>query len=139
MGIFMGDRMNSRSTLAAREIFYTVEHIIGPKAVSKFASFKNNNIKLKNCIGIDYGEARAVRAGIRNSNDLIWIGKAPSFAAKLSDLRTYADCVYISDRVYRIISEDSKIVDGKNIWRTKNFTFADATETVYCTNYTKTP
>ena len=121
MGVFMGDRMNSRSTLAAREIFYTVENIIGPKSVKQFQSFQTNSIKLKNCVGIDYGEARAVRAGIRSSNDLIWIGKSPSFAAKLSDLRTYANCVYISKRVYDRISEDSKIVDGKNIWTARNF------------------
>jgi adenylate cyclase len=139
MGIFMGDMKNTMATKCAREIFYTVEHIIGPKATSQFKSFKDNAIKLKNCVGIDYGDARAVRAGIRNSNDLIWIGKAPSFAAKLSDIRTYANCVYISERSYKILDKSAKFVGEKNIWTPKPFTFAGNSETVYCTHYTLMP
>ncbi|NIJ06846.1 class 3 adenylate cyclase [Sphingomonas vulcanisoli] len=139
MGVFIGDAKNSRATKAAREIFYTVEYILGPKAIEKFNSIKNNNIKLKNCVGIDYGDARAVRAGIRNSNDLIWIGKAPSLAAKLSDIRNYANCVYISKASYDAINESAKYENNKNIWTAQKLPFAGISETVYSTNYTKTP
>lgn len=96
MGVFIGHLKNTHATRCAREIFYTVEQILAPRATQYFTSVKNANIKLKNCVGIATGEARAVRAGVRNSNDLIWIGKPPSFAAKLSDIRSYPYCVYIS-------------------------------------------
>ena len=139
MGVFIGDMKNTNATKCAREIFYLVEHILGPKAVSRFTSFQKNNIKLKNCVGIDVGDARAVRSGIRNSNDLIWIGKAPSFAAKLSDVRNYAHCVYISKRSYDVLEKSAKIVNEKNIWTERPFSFAGATETVYSTHYTLTP
>lgn len=139
MGVFMGDMKNTHSTKAAREIFYTVEHILGPKATKRFNSIKNNNIKLKNCVGIDYGDARAVRSGIRNSNDLIWIGKAPSLAAKLSDVRNYGHCVYISAASYKMLEKSAKFDGETNIWTERTFAFAGVNETVYSTNYTLTP
>jgi adenylate cyclase len=139
MGLFVGDLKNTHATNCAREIFYTVENILGPKATKKFDSIRNNDIKLKNGIGIDTGEARAVRAGIRNSNDLIWIGRAPSLAAKLSDLRNYPYCVYISEASYKKLPDTSKLVDGKNIWVEKTFTFAGESHKVYGTLHMKTP
>lgn len=139
MGIFMGDMKNTNATKAAREIFYAVEYILGPKAVAKFNSIKNNGIKLKNCVGVDYGDARAVRSGIRNNNDLIWIGRAPSLAAKLSDVRSYAACVYISEASYKVLDSSAKLVNGADIWTKRTFQFADVNETVYSTNHTLTP
>jgi adenylate cyclase len=139
MGVFMGGPKNSNATRAAREIFYTVEHILGPKATNRFNSIKNNNIKLKNCVGIDFGDARAVRAGIRDNNDLIWIGRAPSLAAKLSDVRNYAHCVYISEASYKAIDDSAKFNNGKNIWTERTFNFAGTAEKVYSTNYTLIP
>ena len=139
MGVFVGDMKNTHATTCAREIFYTVEEILGPKATSKFDSIRNNGIKLKNGIGIDTGEARAVRAGIRNSNDLIWIGRAPSLAAKLSDVRDYAYCVYISEASYKALPDTSKQVGGKNIWVEQTFTFAGESYKVYKTLHMKTP
>jgi adenylate cyclase len=139
MGVFVGDMKNTHATNCAREIFYAVDQIIAPKSTKNFKSISDNNIIIQNCIGVDVGECRAVRAGIRNSNDLIWIGKAPSFAAKLSDIRDYPRSVYISSRTYAKLSDDSKIFDGANIW-TKGVTqFAGATETVYGTRFMKIP
>ena len=139
MGVFIGDMKNTHASKCAREIFYTVEYILGPAATRKFKSFQNNNIKLKNCVGIDVGEARAVRAGIRNNNDLIWIGKAPSFAAKLSDIRNYGYCVYISKASYSLLDADAKFLNGSNIWVQDFVTFANLREEVYKTCYTLTP
>ena len=89
MGIFKGETSNNSAVNCARKIDWMVEKVINSKAETNFKSIKDNNIKIKHCVGIDTSEARAVRSGIRNNNDLIWIGKAPSFAAKLSDIREY--------------------------------------------------
>lgn len=139
MGIFIGNRANSRATLAARELDYCVHNIINPKAKKSFKSIRDNEIVIKHCAGIDYGVVRAVRAGIRNNNDLIWIGKAAAFAAKLSDVREYPYEVFISKAVYNKISEDSKIVGGKNIWEERSIEYLDKMETVYRTNTPRTP
>lgn len=139
MGVFIGDMKNTHASKCAREIFYTVENILGPAALRKFKSFQTNNIKLKNCVGIDVGQARAVRAGIRDSNDLIWIGKAPSFAAKLSDIRNYGYCVYISKASYSVLDADAKISNGQDLWVQDFVTFAGVKEEVYKSRFTLTP
>lgn len=139
MGVFVGGSPNTNASYCAREIDYTVHHILGPKARSKFNSIANNDVKIRHCIGIDFGECRAVRAGIRNNNDIIWIGKPPSFAAKLSDVRDYPREVYISQRTYKKLADPAKIVDGKDIWVAKTFKFAGSVETVYGTTVLKTP
>lgn len=139
MGVFMGDSKNSNATFCGREIFYTVEKIIGPKATENFKSIRENGIKIKNCVGIDSGDVRAVRAGIRNNNDLIWIGRAASLSAKLSDVREYPYCVYISDTVYKNSREDAKIVNSSDIWESGNFEFGGKKRIVYRTKTLKTP
>lgn len=139
MGIFIGSAKNSNASWCAREIDYAVEKIIGPKATAQFQSIKNNNIPIRHCVGIDVGTSRAVRAGIRNSNDLVWIGKAPSFAAKLSDVRAYPYAVYVSKRSYDSLSDEAKIANGANIWESVSFDFAGESETVYRTKSMKIP
>lgn len=139
MGVFMGDTPRTYATRCAREIFYTVENILAPRARAKFSSVKNNDIKIKCGLGVDYGRSRAVRAGIRNNNDLIWIGRPPNLAAKLSDLRKYPFCVYIHKDVYKALGDSDKFHNGTNIWEARSYTLAGATHDVYRTNWTKTP
>lgn len=140
MGVFIGNSKNSNAAICGREIHWTVRKIIDPKAREKFDSIKNNGIEIRNCSGIDTGEVRAVRSGIRDNNDLIWIGKAASFSAKLSDVRDTGYHTYISSRVYNMLSDQAKKDDdGKDAWSSTTFSFAGTSETVYKTNHWKKP
>lgn len=116
MGIFIGSTPNTNAANCAREIDWVVHNVINPKAKAKFRSIKENDITIKHCVGVDKSIARAVRSGIRNNNDLVWIGKAPAFAAKLSDIRDYPYEVYISSESYNRLADSAKISGGKNIW-----------------------
>lgn len=140
MGIFKTGTPNTDAVKCARQIDWMVTNVINKKAQAKFNSIKNNNITIRHCIGIDSGEVYAVRAGIRNNNDLIWIGKAPSFAAKLSDIRTAPKEVYISKSSYTAI-DGSKQLNGDNkcIWEAVTFKFAGEDYTVYRTSTTLKP
>jgi len=136
MGVFIGDSKNSNAALCGREIHWAVRKIIDPKARAQFGSIKNNNIEIRNCSGIDSGEVRAVRSGIRDNNDLIWIGKAASFSAKLSDVRDTGYHTYISSRVYKKLNKQAKQDgDGKDAWSSTTFSFAGKNETVYKSNH----
>ena len=86
------------------------------------------------------GEVRAVRSGIGDNNDLIWIGKAASFSAKLSNVRVVGYNTYISTRVYTKLRDGAKFDGrGKNMWETSVFDFAGERETVYKSNQWKKP
>lgn len=140
MGVFMGGSKNSSASICGREIHWAVRKIIQPAATRKFDSVKNNGIEIRSCSGIDVGDVRAVRSGIRENNDLIWIGKAASFSAKLSDVRDDGYQTYISSRVYGALSKDAKFDEkGNDLWTSANFIFAGENETVYKSNHWKKP
>lgn len=139
MGVFMGETPNINATTCARQIDWVIEKVIDPKATAKFKSVQENNIKIRHAVGIDTGTAQAVRAGIRNNNDLIWIGRPPSLAAKLSDVRNYPYAVHISKECYTKLPDSSKIVDGVNIWEAKTYVYAGEETTVYRTKTMRSP
>jgi len=140
MGVFMGDSKNSSASNCGREIHWAVRKIIQPAALKQFKSISDNGIEIRNRSGIDVGEVRAVRSGIRDNNDLIWIGKAASFSAKLSDLRDEGYSTYISSRVYSQLNQTAKFDgNGKNMWSSTGFVFAGEGEAVYKSNNWKKP
>jgi adenylate cyclase len=140
MGIFIGNNKNSAASICGREIHWAVRNIIQARAEKKFQSIRNNNIQIRHGVGIDVGEVHAVRSGIRDNNDLIWIGKAASFSAKLSDIRNAPYHTYISSRSYNALNEAAKLdSEGKNMWVKTSFSFAGDTETVYKSNNWKKP
>jgi adenylate cyclase len=139
MGIFKGVTPNTSAAICARKIDWIVTNLINPKAKEKFQSIRNNEIKIKHCVGIDTSEARAVRSGIRNNNDLIWIGKAPGFAAKLSDIRDYPYEVYISKESYNKLADSAKMNEHENVWSSTDVIISGETHTVYRTKYPLKP
>lgn len=139
MGVFMGDLKCTNATRAAREIFWATDQVLAPKAKIKFKSVRNANLHMKCGVGVDVGDARAVRGGIRASNDLIWIGRAPSMAAKMSDEREYPHCVFIHKDVHKVLSDAEKEPGGSDIWEPRNFKFAGDTHSVYRTKFYRTP
>jgi len=139
MGVFMGDFKNTHAVRCAREIFWMTENVLGPTAKEKFTSISNNNIAIRQCVGIDTGDAVAVRAGIRNNNDLIWIGRPPSLAAKLSDLREFPYCVFISDACRKRLGEADTKYEGTDIWESRSLKFGGTDVAVHRTKWTLRP
>lgn len=139
MAVFLGDLAASHATDCARRIHWTTENIVQAQAHRQFASVRNNDVKIRQACGVDIGLVRAVRAGIRNNNDLIWIGRAPSLAAKLSDLREYPYCSFITKAVHNSLRDSARKPDGKIIWDQKNVTYAGRSETIYRSKVMKQP
>ncbi len=140
MGVFIGDAKNSSASICGREIHWAVRKIIHPAAHKQFKSIRDNGIEIRHGVGVDVGEVRAVRSGIRDNNDLIWIGKAASFSAKLSDVRDPGYHTYISSRTYARLSEAAKMAkDGQNMWTSTTFSFGGTNKTVYKSNHWKAP
>ena len=140
MGVFIGDHKNAHAVKCAREIDWVVEKIINPKAREKFKSIQENDIHIRHAVGIDTGEAVAVRAGIRENNDLIWIGEPPSFAAKLSELREYPYCIFISKKCFSKLRDAQKeMSNGELVWEERGYEFAGEKRTIYRSKYTLQP
>ncbi len=112
MGVFIGDSKNTNAAKAAMKIHYAVQLILNPKLKAKYASLANT--KIEHCVGIDTGEMLVVRSGIRNSNDLIWVGHAANMAAKLSEVRDPPYYTYITSDVFKKLANDGKYADSGN-------------------------
>jgi class 3 adenylate cyclase len=122
MGIFIGDNKNSSAAKCALKIKWAFDEIIRPKLLAKYEILRNGSFTLTYCSGIDTSSILAVRAGIRDSNDIVWVGRAPNIAAKLSGFReTSTHNTYITKDVYDRLSKDTKYSDGKNMWENRTW------------------
>lgn len=135
MGIFIGDTKRTNAVKSALKIYWATENLIAVDARKRFKSVSNNDVKIRQACGVDVGQSRAVRAGIRNNNDLIWIGRPPSFAAKLSDIREHPYCTFISEDVYTQMMKEAKFSNNVDMWERRTTKFADVTEICYRSSY----
>ncbi|MEQ1903138.1 MAG: adenylate/guanylate cyclase domain-containing protein [Pirellulaceae bacterium] len=108
MGVFIGDSKNTSAAKCALQINWVFLNVIVPKFKGKYESFRNGGHILAHGTGIDVSEVLAVRSGIRNNNDLIWIGRAPNVAAKLSAIRGDGYSSFITGEVYDQMRDDVK-------------------------------
>ncbi|MEW8330240.1 MAG: adenylate/guanylate cyclase domain-containing protein [Candidatus Thiodiazotropha sp.] len=133
MGVFVGDSKNSDAAKCALQINYVVKEVIKTKFEKKYESVRNASFNIKHGVGVDTGTVITVRAGARGSNDLIWIGRAPNLAAKLSDLRESPHHTFITASVYNMLNDKSKYggKNNDNMWESRSWEFLGDSIRVY--------
>ena len=109
MGVFIGDFKNTSATKAALKINYFFTTVLEPAFLTLYERLKTSPFKFAQSVGIDTGQVRVARAGVRNDNDLIWVGKAPNIAAKLSSIREQGFSTYITEAVFNRLHESAKV------------------------------
>lgn len=136
MGVFIGNQKNSNATKCALQIKYAVHHVIRPKFENSYDSVKNASFNIDYGVGVDTGTVLSVRAGAHGANDLIWIGRGPNLAAKLSDLREAPYQTFITSAVYNKMNDASKYDAAKNnMWESRTWGFLGQKLTVYRSSY----
>lgn len=132
MAIFHGDRSNDRAVAAALAIDHAVVRIINP-ALKDCYKEKTGDYVVRHSVGIDRSRLLAVRTGIRGSNDLVWIGRAANYAAKLAAIRDGDNAVWITANVHDSLSNALKTTpDGwKSIWAERTWK-AQGGQKLYC-------
>jgi class 3 adenylate cyclase len=100
MAIFIGNMKNSIAARTALKIHYAVINIINP-ALKK--QYPKTDYQLKHVVGIDSSSLLVARIGVRNDNDLVWVGRAANYAAKLCAINE-PDTVFITGDVFDKIS-----------------------------------
>jgi class 3 adenylate cyclase len=118
MGIFVGTNKNTSAAICALKINYVVSYILKPKLTNHFKSINTSGFVISHCTGIDTGNILAVKAGQCNANDIVWIGRPPNLAAKLSEIRNNGYNSFISSEVYSALNDSAKLGGEKNepIW-----------------------
>jgi adenylate cyclase len=124
MGIFVGDYKNTNAAKCALQINWMFLNLLKPKFEAKYEKFRDGTYKLAHCSGVDTSETLVVRAGIRNNNDLVWVGRAPNVAAKMSAFRDSPYFSWISGDVYDAMNDSSKYggENNQNMWEERTWT-----------------
>jgi len=118
MGIFLGKAKNSSAARAGLKIHWAVKEII---EVERKKQYPNSKYRMRHVVGIDTSEVLVSRSGIRGSNDLVWVGNAPNYAAKLSSMDASYP-TWITWRVYDKLNKAAKYSDGDNMWQKRFWT-----------------
>lgn len=105
MGVFIGSHKNTQAARCALQINYAVLKIINPKLKAQYPS---STYEVKQAVGVDTSKLFVARTGIRGSNDLVWVGRAANYAAKLCSLREGYFASFITDAVFSSMNEESK-------------------------------
>jgi class 3 adenylate cyclase len=130
MAIFIGKQKNTSAVRCALKINFAAHHIIRPALEAQYG---NTAFILKHVVGIDTSQLRAARIGVRGDNDLVWIGRAANYAAKLASLSGKA--TWITKTVYEAMTDDVKISEGKSMWVPHKWTTMKDMQ-VYASTYT---
>lgn len=135
MAVFIGDGKNSAAAKAGLKINHAVVKIINDEVAKKYTQ---NPFQMKHAVGIDSSELFIARTGIRGANDLVWVGRAANYAAKLCALRTGNYATWITESVYKVLNDESKYSsDGTCMWDARTWTERDIT--VYASSWMWTP
>jgi class 3 adenylate cyclase len=113
MAVYIDQRKNTRAVRSAMKIRWAILNIVNP-AISK--QYPKTAEKVNHVIGIDTSNLFIAKTGVRGANDLVWVGRAANYAAKLTELPpSYS--TYITKEVYDVLADDGKTSDGgQSMW-----------------------
>jgi class 3 adenylate cyclase len=131
MAVFTGNFKNSAAVEAALKIKFLGKEINNQLKIS----YPNTSYELKQSVGIDTSPLYVVKTGIREFNDLVWVGRAANYAAKLSALGDAAYQTFITEDVYKQLNESSKFGGNpkKEMWEKRTWT--EMGITIYRSNW----
>ena len=113
MAVYLGDTKNTNAVRTALKINWAVQKIINPAIKSRYPS---SNYSVKQVVGIDTSSLFVAREGVRGDNDLVWVGRAANYAAKLSGRN--GNPTQITEAVYEQIPNHLKALpNGQSAWR----------------------
>ena len=123
MAVFLGDAKNDAAVRSALKINHVVQKIINPLLKSQYPK---KTYQLKHVVGIDTSELLVARIGVRNDNDLVWVGRAANYAAKLCSLNG-KHATYITGTVFNAMrkevkygGKDNSLMWEERVWTARN-------------------
>jgi class 3 adenylate cyclase len=133
MGVFIGDQKNSNAVKGAMQINASVLKIVNPALAQQYPDAA---YRLRHVIGIDTSDLFVARIGVRNDNDLVWVGRAANHAAKLASINE-DNTIFITADVYNKLPGDRKLggINNAPMWKPRKWSqMGDLS--IYSSNWT---
>lgn len=113
MAVFMGADRHDRAVRCAQKVDWAVLNILQP-ALDSYLDLRFQGYRLKHVVGVDDSSLLVTKIGVRNNSDLVWVGRAANYAAKLAS-EDDAYCTYITAAVYQQMTDRVRLVGGKGV------------------------
>lgn len=113
MAMFIGERMRSRAATAGLKLNFAVRNIINPAIQQQYGGL---DFVLQHVVGVDVSPIRAARTGVRGDNDLVWVGRAANYAAKLTSLPGDSFQVWVTADVFNRMAPNVQRQNGRDVW-----------------------
>ncbi len=118
MGVFIDEDRDDRAVRAALKINYARVKIINPRITKHY---QDANYLIDHSVGIDRSKLFIARTGVRGDNDLVWVGKAANYAAKLAALPS--SYTRITKPVHQALSKALRVSStGVDMWEARTWT-----------------
>ena len=127
MAVFIGDSKNTSAVRSGMKIKRAMDEIINPL----IKSVRNTDFTLNQVVGIDTSKVMAAQTGIRGTNDLVWVGSAANWAAKMCSVSEQPYQTVISEAVYKGMHDNVKYSNGANMWQARTW----KGRTIYISSY----
>lgn len=122
MGIWIGNKQCDDAVRCALKINYAVQEILTPAMKLGWTT----DYKPIQVVGVDKSSIRATRTGVRKYNDIVWVGRAANYAAKLTTIKR-DERTFITKSVYDSLTRDLKISSGgTNMWNSYTWNTQDS-------------
>lgn len=130
MAVYIGDSKNGNAVRTALQLRWARDEILNPAKNSQYPNYSGEPVNF--VVGIDTSTLFVARTGVRGANDLVWVGRAANYAAKLAALQSTH--VYITAEVYNNLHQSLKTTDGKAMWEAVTWNTFD-NRTIYRSNW----
>ncbi len=120
MAVYLGDYKNQSAARTALKINYAVKYIINPAIATQYPK---TPYQVQQVVGIDTSALFVARTGVRGDNDLVWVGRAANYAAKLTSLPAIFPS-RITEDVYNKLPDNLKVggTPPAPMWEKVNWT-----------------
>ncbi len=133
MAVFLGDYKRTNAAKCALKINWAVKNIVNTGIVDQYGQGKYT---VRQIVGVDMTSILVARTGVWGNNDLVWVGPAANYAAKLCDLGANGHNSYITHRVYDGMADEVKTSsDGREMWEARKWTAMNDLS-IYRSNWT---
>jgi class 3 adenylate cyclase len=141
MGVFTGRLKNAQAAQTGLKLNFAMKNILAPRVAREFATLNQAGFSLRHACGIDTGVSLAIRTGMREINDLVWIGRAANLAARMSAIREDGFATYISAAVYSDLPEWLKFngPQADAVWERRTLKWGGENLYVYRTSHGQAP
>lgn len=130
MAVYLGDSKNTAAARTGMKINFACLNVIQPLIKKRYTT----DFVLHHTVGIDKSTLRVAKTGIRGSNDLVWVGRAANWAAKLCTL-SHDYPTWITKDVFDNMNDSVKTSnDGRSMWEERIWT-AMGSAKIYRSNW----